>query len=137
MSKRYLKESKYHSLYKKLHEYKLYKCFYCGVPASTEDHVSPLAYVDTIGTDTVVRFGIKLWLVEACHECNCILGAKPLVDPLERKEFIKKGLQKRYKKILSAKDYTEEELQEFGYTLRENIKQGLDLKQQILKRVAY
>src|SRR3990172_1269779 len=75
-------------------------CYYCGMPGNTIDHVPP-----TSARYRLVELGLQSRYpnneVNACSECNGLLGCRPIWTLSERKQFIKKALQRKYKKSLN------------------------------------
>ncbi len=91
-------------------------CFYCGELATCEDHVIPhsMRYAMGInrrdyGTDTL----------PACHECNGLLGSNVFDTLTERKTYLDTALRKRYANELHYKPWSQAELEELGYSLRD------------------
>jgi hypothetical protein len=89
-------------------------CAYCGEPATSVDHVPPVLLKNEVpSTD---RF-----CVAACKHCNCMLGCLRLFTLLDRQMWVKLRLREKYKKELSAKIWSKEELDELGRSLRGKI----------------
>jgi hypothetical protein len=86
-------------------------CYYCGHPADTIDHVVPrnlLARKDVL--DGLPDLGIDL--VPACRVCNSGLGGRFFESLGERKAAAKEYLKKRYRKLLCAPRWTDDEVEE-------------------------
>ena len=97
-------------------------CYYCGCPATTIDHIPP----QSVRPD-LISLGITKWdfiEVEACHECNCALGARALWTLPKRKEFMKDWIRRRYAKYLAMPEWSENELKELGYNLESSVTSG-------------
>lgn len=91
-------------------------CYYCGHPATCEDHAIPhslLARVD------VTRNGYGVDTLPSCTECNTLLGSKVFDTLAERKGYLSKQLRKRHKRDLVAPQWSDSELAELAYNLRE------------------
>ena len=112
-------------------------CFYCGMPADTVDHVPSLNEAYCIGLDRIEEEGIRLNLVHACRECNGLLGARESLCPFERRDMAQELLRKRYKRVLNMPDWSDEELEEIGRSMQEEIKKSVDLKRLIQRRVSF
>ena len=105
-------------------------CYYCGVPATSIDHVIP----------QTLRGRIPDWediTVPACHECNSRLGDRVFNTLPARKRYIKERLGTKHAKLLRMPDWTEEELAEIGPTLQRHIRAGIAAKFLILARLAW
>lgn len=112
-------------------------CYYCGNPATCEDHTMPLVLLRSLidaGADEPTK---KYWLVPACHECNNTLHSKRFLELRTRKAYIKQRLRKRYARILAIPTWHKDELDELGFTLRTNILQGMEQKHLIQERLAW
>ena len=96
-------------------------CFYCGLPASTVDHVPPKNLrdrVEILGLSNRYTFHE----VQACFECNTsALGGRAIWTLSARKQFVKRWLRKRYKRLLGAPKWTDREIMELGYMLRTSV----------------
>ena len=110
-------------------------CVYCGMPADSVDHVPPryiraqLAQVE-LKPVTVVE-------VPACRECNCALGARPLLTVGHRRAWIKDWLKRRYRTYLNIPNWTEEELAEFGEGLRGKVRRGMAIRDTVRERIQW
>lgn len=99
--------------YRKLLNYRYSKypaetCFYCGTYAEAYDHVPPIACM-------CEEEGL---LIPACSECNGILGSSYIKRLRNRKAYLLKTYKKKYKKLMEAPCWTEEELNTLSYDLR-------------------
>lgn len=111
-SNRRLNHSRFHWKYERV--WSSERCYYCGQLAGTVDHVPPLSVYSALPN----RDEYQPKLVSCCSECNSLLGASPLLTLGRRRVYIRKALKHRYRKILSAPDWSEEELDELGPNLR-------------------
>jgi len=93
--------------------------------------------VDELTTvkDDMVRN--RILTVPACRECNGLLNASYQDTLHERKQALKEGLRKRYRKELAMPDWSDEELEEFGSHLREYIEQSIKLKYLVIERLRW
>lgn len=87
-------------------------CYYCGDIGNTIDHVPPQS-----GTFS----GPENLRIKSCNECNVLLSNRILKTIVERKDYLLKAYANRYRKLLSQPDWTTEELEELGSTLRETV----------------
>ena len=112
-------------------------CYYCGMPADTIDHVPPRC----VRAD-LMHLNEKRWAfveVDACHECNCLLGASPPWTIHERKKKIKEKLKKRYRKYMKLPDWTDQEMEGLDEksVLRKYVHEGMILKRATQQRLAW
>lgn len=114
-------------------------CIYCGAYADTRDHFIPWSYnhvgkrKNVFGKDTIERDNIY----PSCKECNCIAGNKIFNTLEDKREYIQECLENKYRKILEMPDWTEKEIKELGYNLRNTIRIKVLAKQWIINRIAY
>lgn len=93
-------------------------CVYCGLPASSRDHVFPQSMENSC-LDAVNGGSFKAHrTVPACNECNCLLGGRVFRTFSERKQCLKDLLRRRYAKYLAAPDWSDRELSQLGYSLK-------------------
>lgn len=110
-------------------------CTYCGLVSDTKDHVPPQSvrpFLESVGEK---RF--PFLLVPACRECNCALGAKTLWTVRERKEYIKRWLEKRYAKVLSMPGWSDDEIQTLGPTLATDVVAAIVQRNMIRERLKW
>lgn len=93
-------------------------CYYCGERAGTMDHVPPLSMTHAVGPSVLARAKIPLLRVPACHECNNALNALAIIDLHERRAHMAEWLQRRYAKALQTGQWSDEELDALGPSLR-------------------
>ena len=112
------------------------QCVYCGMPATTTDHVPPLSWRKFLIEEFPEEY--KFMLVDCCRECNSLLGSRLIFTITERKKFLKEKIQRIYAKYLyRTKDFSEEELDEMGRTLRSQIQLSLLIKKVTLERLKW
>jgi hypothetical protein len=99
------------------------ECTYCGTHADTKDHVLPKSITWNYNT------------VPCCFECNSVLGSHVLLSIGERKSFLLGWYSKRYKNILESPNWYEDELEELGEVMREEIRASIAVKKQLLARI--
>ena len=118
------------------------RCYYCGQKADSIDHVIPQAMLRQLAalsdeqiTKSVLRKrALKVW---ACRECNCLASDSIQDSLVERRQFVKKKLIKRYRKILALPKWSEDELGELGYVLRQHIELHAKIQEYIKARIAF
>lgn len=124
-------------------EYDVARCYYCGEPAGTVDHVVPQSMLETLRamgdqavTDVLVRFGLRL-TVPACLECNVVLGNSYQDTLGKRKAELKRRLRKRYARLLRTPDWTDRELSQLGPMLQQAVIGGIVKRDIVLRRLRY
>jgi hypothetical protein len=117
-------------------------CYYCGLPAETQDHVIPKSLIeqyrlsDPVSVHALFAHG-RTRVVPACTQCNSIAGARYHETLADRKAYVKQRLRSKYAKLLAMPDWTEEELAEVGPGLREYIHQGIETRKLIEQRLRW
>lgn len=93
-----------------------YLCFYCGEMASERDHVIP---------HSLTSHTIRLWsgcdTVQCCRECNSLLGNKIFGRMAERVAELAKLFHKKHKLGTGFIEWSDDELNELGYSLKSYI----------------
>jgi len=113
------------------------RCYYCGDPSDTLDHVPAIDWVYSLGPDSFEKQGIKLWLVPACRECNGLCNDKPLHTVTQRANFLWRAIENRYRKVLNGMSFTESELKEYGPNLRGVLRKHRDLAFWVERRLSF
>lgn len=104
-----------------------FDCSYCGLYATDVDHIPPVSRMDEmIAKD---RFCLP-----ACKECNRLLSNFPIYPPEDRRAFIKDRLRRRSKPV---RQWTDEQLGEFGPTLRNKIRKAMRESEVLQIRLEY
>jgi hypothetical protein len=113
-----------------------YSCVYCGLTASTVDHVPPSSV-----RPTLIHLGLALRFpfqeVRACAECNSALGARPLWTVGSRRAYIKQWLRNRYARYLRIPDWTDSELAKLSPDMQTFTLQGLAVRDVTRQRIGY
>jgi Zn-finger protein len=117
-------------------------CYYCGQSADSVDHVIPQAMLRQLAALSDVQItkeilrkrALKVW---ACRECNCLASDSIQDSLIERRQFVKEKLRKRYRKILELPKWEESELNELGYVLRQHIELYARIKEWVKLRIAF
>ena len=75
------------------------RCHYCGVIATSIDHVPPLSVRAMLaGSGAIENYAIKD--VPACHECNSAIGANAPFHLVDRKRIAKNHIRRKYARYL-------------------------------------
>ena len=127
----------YHGLYRLIDNGRI--CVYCGVPASTIDHVVPLSAISALANMILINGPPieGLFLVPSCGECNSIAGSQMFRTIGAKRRYIHWRLSRKYRRFIELPDWSDEELDEMGYSLRKSIENGLRVKEWLLKRVSW
>lgn len=109
-------------------------CHYCGALGDSVDHVPPLMVLYT-GMDCGVAHK-HLWLVQSCIECNTALSAFPGETLQERRDHLAKFYMRRYRRVLSIPRWSDEELDQMGPVMRDDIANKAALGRYIKARIS-
>lgn len=109
-------------------------CYYCGQPGITVDHVPPISLRSRLG-ELGLNDRYTFHEVRACHECNVLLGARPLYTLTDRKRFMKRTLRRRYARFLRLPIWTDAQLAELGPTLKSSVLSAILTAEIVHKRL--
>ncbi len=110
-------------------------CVYCGMPASSIDHIPPRHMRRQFSA--IDLSAVHEREVPACLECNSALGARPLLTITERRDYVKAWLRRRYTKYLKIPNWTDAELLELGENLRRMIQRNIAVRDDVRNRIAW
>ena len=110
-------------------------CIYCGQPANSVDHFIPSSFLEDI-SDLEVDVPHQE-LLPACLECNSIKRDRVFDTIREARRHIHARLREKYHKFLEIPDWSEDELEELGYSLRQAVRRSLLERDRILARLAW
>ena len=113
-------------------------CVYCGELAHGIDHVPPLTHAIRmleISKEELLATALKR--VPCCQECNSLAGAVYHATLSERRAYIRKRLTKKYKSLLAAPLWDEDELSDMGFHLQGRIRRLDHTARKVRSRVAY
>lgn len=114
----------------------LQECFYCGMPASTKDHIPPRRTREVLlALGFLSQF--KLYCVPACAECNIGLGSRAPFSIEDRAAWIKTWLKSRYSKTLSMPEWEPAELRAMSGRLRQHVEAGIAARAVARTRVSW
>lgn len=105
-------------------------CVYCGEYADTRDHLLPVTY-----TGRAVRRHVLT--VPACRQCNSFIGDASAPSITERRAIAHSSLRRKRFRVLQSFDYTDDELEEFGLTMRSSVLRAREEKDRLLRRLAF
>ena len=102
----------------------LYRCFYCGLPADSIDHVIPkslLRMLAVLGDSFVAKIlknRHRVHMVRSCKDCNSVLGRNYFDKLPQRKAYIKRRLRQRHHAILAMPTWEDSDFGEMSEGLR-------------------
>lgn len=131
-------EQKYDSLYKPHYLNGMGFCVYCGDRyPETVDHVPPLSWVDSYGTEYFVDKDIQLLKVVSCSECNAALGDKPYFTVRQRKSYISMHLRKKFDQVIQNRPWEDDEIDELDGRLKEYIQVQHEMRLLLERRLDF
>ena len=134
------KESRYGFLYKTKFGY-LKRCLYCGGKRQCLDHVFPISKLEGLNfpknRPLFHIFFQGLNKVPSCLECNNIAGDKVFTNIRVKREYIQEMLKIKYRKILNFSIWTEEDLEEVSESMKKDVLNSLNKKQNIEMRISW
>lgn len=110
-------------------------CIYCGMPASSVDHIPPQSMRMQLGA--VELAAIHEQEVPACRECNSALGARPLLTVTERRAYVKDWLRRHYASYLRIPEWCESDLLQLGAGLQGMIRRNIAVRDDVRKRLRW
>lgn len=115
-------------------------CIYCGIPATTVDHVIPrhiLERAESAEIDLGRYWHVRNKVVPACRECNSAIGGKMLTTIKERRECAHRHIRKKYKRLLGMPNWSEEELAEVSEDLKQDILESIKMRDWLRERLRW
>ncbi len=109
-------------------------CAYCGGIAEHKDHVIPVSLLRPGKRGQ--RFQDDDWIVPACVECNGLLSDRMLHTVPLRASWLYKEYRRRYKKLLTAPTWSNEELDELGDGFRSFVIENMIAQAELDLRLA-
>lgn len=94
-----------------------YDCIYCGEPAEHIDHVLPVRYSNWRDHLTPEERE-QLVTVPSCAECNMLASNRAFRSLIEKRDYIRQRIRRRYAKALKSPVWTASETAELGDGLR-------------------
>lgn len=106
-------------------------CGYCGAYGEHRDHIIPSSF---FGNKKTFKFA-KDNIIKACLECNTLASNKVFEDFMEKKQYIANKVEKRYSKVLNSPEWTDEEINELEYPLKDIISETENFRRYIKIRI--
>jgi hypothetical protein len=103
--------------------------------ATTTDHFVPLSVVQMLAGCGEIVTG--KFLLPSCGECNAIASDNPFRTVAAKRRFIHAKLRKKYRRVLAMPDWSEDEREELGWTLRTSVDAGMAQKNVLEQRLAW
>jgi hypothetical protein len=122
----------YNRLYTRHYIEEGYFCIYCLSPADTLDHVPPLAWIETFGTEALRKSKIPLATVPCCRECNSLLGDRKLLTVMDRLEYLEKRYNKLFDKLVR---WSDDELEEMGQSFQQSIRAQRYREDELIRKI--
>ena len=116
------------------------KCYYCGDPSDTTDHVPAISIAYSLGAERLNRRGFNLWKVSCCKECNFCLADRFILSPEKRGRWLYDFyLKTRYRRFIlnGGIKFTQDELDEFGPNLRSFLQNHKNVRDWLEHRFSY
>lgn len=89
-------------------------CTYCGWDADSVDHLMPRGWTGEAARAFVAK-------VPACKDCNTRIGDRYAPTIALRKAIAYESLERKHRKLLATRSWTDDELEEFGTRLRHEL----------------
>ena len=97
-------------------------CVYCGDFYQCRDHYICCNWLGS-------RSYQEAEIVPCCNECNYFLKDKPIFTIADRSRFLYTCYQSRARQFIEMPEWSQEELAEMGYNMRNKILNSLALKE--------
>jgi hypothetical protein len=110
-------------------------CVYCGEIATQRDHFTPVSVMAVFERLRNVADGG--FLLPCCGSCNRIASNKLFKTVGTKRRYIQQRLLEKYGDILRNAEWSDEDLDELGYTLRSHIEKHLKVRETIRRRIAW
>lgn len=113
------------------------KCIYCGETPGEIDHVPALSWLYALGSGYFEQKGYPVVTVPACKRCNGWLGDKPYHTIRQRKGYVASRLRQIFDKIQASPVWTEEEIEEMGWSFKTPLRNRELLREYGLRRLEW
>lgn len=111
----------------RFHKHNKPYCFYCGNKSQARDHVTPRS---RLGSQNAFQ---RHETLPTCTECNSMLGDFVTCCAAGKAEYLLEKYLLKYKKYNSI-DWSNNEKQELGYTLKTTISKFIQRKKELISR---
>jgi hypothetical protein len=111
-------------------------CTYCGAwDGNNRDHVVPASYNQNVQRHK--KHFKQGTTVPCCGECNVLLGDRLYFSIPSRAAYLLGTYERRYKKLLKQPDWSEEEIEELGPSMRTSVIQSMKDKNEIRRQLEH
>jgi hypothetical protein len=108
-------------------------CTYCGAwDGNNRDHIVPVSYNYNGRKASTYRN-----TVPCCQECNVLLSNRLYFSLPSRAAYLLGTYERRYKKLLKQPDWSDEEIEELGPSMRTSIIQTMKDKNEVRRQLEY
>jgi hypothetical protein len=112
------------------------RCEYCGTPATSLDHVTPLAFAENLRSESDAS-GYEFLVVPSCIECNGLASDILFPSFKEKKEYLAGAIWRRYKKLMQMPTWTEKELSALSGVTKADVESAVRLQRHIAARLEW
>jgi hypothetical protein len=114
-------------------------CTYCGAwDGDNRDHVVPVSYNQNVYRKKGGRKNVSYKnTVPCCKECNVLLGDRLYFSIPSRAAYLLGTYERRYKKLLKQPDWSEEEIEELGPSMRTSVIQSMKDKNEVRRQLEH
>ena len=117
-------------------------CYYCGLPATTKDHVLPQMIREQLrdlGPQVLAELtaAFRVETVDACRECNSLLGAHYDRTLGIRKARLKDALRRRFRRLLAMPEWGLDELKTLQGALQQQVESYVVMRQVVRSRIEW
>jgi hypothetical protein len=102
-----------------------HECVYCGEPSVDQEHFPPKEHA------------VHGFTLPVCKECKHLAARGHPYDFKERADFVKEKIRERLKSQLQTPDWSSEELEEVGHSIRGGIAAWQNMREIAKDRVAW
>jgi hypothetical protein len=93
-------------------------CVYCGLEATTRDHLLPRTWTG----DAIRRHVLT---VPACQQCNSIIGDRFVLSITDRRKYAQERIADKNRNLLNMPAWTPDEIAKLGKSLRSVVERGV------------
>jgi hypothetical protein len=114
-------------------------CTYCGAwDGDNQDHIVPVSYNQNVSRVGGRRKGVSYKnTVPCCKECNSLLSDRLYFSIPSRAAYLLGTYERRYKKLLSQPDWSNEEIEELGPSMRTSTIQSMKDKNEVRRQLEF
>lgn len=76
-------------------------------------------------------------ILPACLECNILAGARVFQTVGDKRRYVQSKIRQKYARVLAAPSWTDEEIDDLGFTLRTHVRHCQVAKKLTVERLAW